>query len=81
MLIFEQFNKLEQCHQIVNVLVNMIPCIHRHTDTDENYLLKNGKRNSFLPCDRSFGAIELEKRKHVKIYLPKNYIKMIKNTT
>ncbi|KAK4881137.1 hypothetical protein RN001_004456 [Aquatica leii] len=35
--------------------------------------------HSFLPCDRSFGAIEQMKRKHDKIYLPRDYINIIKS--
>lgn len=37
--------------------------------------------HSFLPCDRSFGAIEQEKRKYDKIYLPKDYVKIIEKTS
>lgn len=37
--------------------------------------------HSFLPCDRSFGIIEQEKRKHEKIYLPKDYVEIIKKTS
>lgn len=33
--------------------------------------------HSFLPCDRSFGAIELKKRSHDRIFLPKEYHKII----
>lgn len=37
--------------------------------------------HSFLPCDRSFGAIEQEKRKHDKIYLPSDYVKIIESVS
>lgn len=37
--------------------------------------------HSFLPCDRSFGAIEQKKRKYDKIYLPKDYVEIIENTS
>lgn len=37
--------------------------------------------HSFLPCDRSFGAIEQEKRKHDKIYVPKDYVKIIEKSS
>lgn len=36
--------------------------------------------HSFLPCDRSFGAIEIQKKKYDKIYLPQEYSKIIENT-
>lgn len=37
--------------------------------------------HSFLPCDRSFGAIEIKKKKFDKIYLPNDYIKIIEGTS
>lgn len=37
--------------------------------------------HSFLPCDRSFGLIEMEKRKHDKIYLPRDYINIIRGSS
>lgn len=37
--------------------------------------------HSFLPCDRSFGLIELQKKKHDKIYLPRDYINIIKGSS
>lgn len=37
--------------------------------------------HSFLPCDRSFGAIEQEKRKYDKLYLPKDYVKIIERSS
>nr|CAH7737617.1 unnamed protein product [Callosobruchus chinensis] len=37
--------------------------------------------HSFLPCDRSFGRIEVEKRKYDKIYLPRDYINIIKKSS
>lgn len=33
--------------------------------------------HSFLPCDRSFGVIGKEKRKHERVYLPEEYINII----
>lgn len=31
-----------------------------------------------MPCDRSFGRIEAEKRKYDRIYLPRDYINIIR---
>lgn len=36
--------------------------------------------HSFLPCDRSFGLIEKEKRKRERIYLPEEWVQLVKNT-
>lgn len=36
--------------------------------------------HSYLPCDRSFGAIERVKRKHDKIYLPDEYVQIIRSS-
>lgn len=37
--------------------------------------------HSFLPCDRSFGLIELRKKKYDKIYLPRDYINIIQDSS
>lgn len=37
--------------------------------------------HSFLPCDRSFGLIEKEKRKKEIVYLPKGWRDLVKNTS
>lgn len=37
--------------------------------------------HSFLPCDRSFGRIEVEKRKYDRIYLPRDYINIIRKAS
>ena len=37
--------------------------------------------HSFLPCDRSFGLIEIQKRKYDKIYLPREYVNIIKTSS
>ncbi|CAG9773299.1 unnamed protein product [Ceutorhynchus assimilis] len=37
--------------------------------------------HSFLPCDRSFGLIEKNKRKKERIYLPSEWIKLVQETT
>lgn len=37
--------------------------------------------HSFLPCDRSFGLIEMEKRKYDKIYLPQEYVNIIRGSS
>lgn len=37
--------------------------------------------HSFLPCDRSFGVFEKEKRKHDRIYLPSQYGTLLKKTS
>lgn len=36
--------------------------------------------HSFLPCDRSFGLIEKEKRKRERIVLPEEWVALVKNT-
>lgn len=36
--------------------------------------------HSYLPCDRSFGAIEKRKRRYDKIYLPNEYAKIIRES-
>lgn len=36
--------------------------------------------HSFLPCDRSFGLIEKEKRKRERIVLPEEWVSLVKNT-
>lgn len=37
--------------------------------------------HSFLPCDRSFGRIESEKKKYDKIYLPRDYIDIFRKAS
>lgn len=37
--------------------------------------------HSFLPCDRSFGLIEKEKRKKEVVYIPKGWRDLVKNTS
>lgn len=37
--------------------------------------------HSFLPCDRSFGLIEKEKRKRERIILPEQWVALVKNTS
>lgn len=37
--------------------------------------------HSFLPCDRSFGLIEKNKRKKERIYLPSEWIKLVEQTS
>lgn len=37
--------------------------------------------HSFLPCDRSFGLIEINKRKYDKIFVPNDYVQIIKTTS
>lgn len=37
--------------------------------------------HSFLPCDRSFGIIEKERRKRERVFLPKDYEDMVKKTS
>lgn len=36
--------------------------------------------HSYLPCDRSFAAIEKRKRRYDKIYLPSEYVKIIRES-
>ena len=37
--------------------------------------------HSFLPCDRSFGLIEKNKRKKERVYLPSEWIKLVQDTS
>lgn len=36
--------------------------------------------HSYLPCDRSFGAVEQRKNKYDRIYLPSDYMKIIRDS-
>lgn len=37
--------------------------------------------HSFLPCDRSFGIVEKQKKKHERLYLPSDWEKLVKGTS
>lgn len=66
-------NKNQVLAQYLYVLANtnrFAKIIHRYPEPG----------HSFLPCDRSFGLIEKEKRKRERIVLPEEWVALVKNT-
>lgn len=56
--------------------------VRAHTGRFKNIIQRYPEPgHSFLPCDRSFGLIEKEKRKRERIVLPAEWVQLVKNTS